>query len=84
LDSRKWAAEHEQALIDEAQKRSGFSPDRLRRYYKELRFDLDVTLVKGMMEYFDAAARLGILAKAPRLEWLPSGAHTQEGAATHV
>ncbi len=84
LDSRKWASEHEQDLIDEAQKRSGFSPDRLRRYYKELRFDLDVTLVKGMMEYFDAAARLGILAKAPRLEWLPTRTHTQEGAATHV
>lgn len=84
LASRKWAAEHEQELIREAQERSGFTPERLRRYYKELRFDLDVTLVKGMMEYFDAAARLGILKASPRLEWLPARlTTTQEGATTH-
>ena len=73
LVSRKWAAEHEPELIAEAQARSGFTPERLRRYYRELRFDLDVSLVKGMMQYFDAAARLGIIQKAPRLEWLPNG-----------
>ncbi len=83
LKSRRWAAEHEWELIDEAELRSGLKPDRLRRYYKELRFDMDVTLVKGMMQYFDMAAQFGILRKAPKLEWLPAGLATQQGATTH-
>jgi chorismate dehydratase len=83
LASRCWAVEHEQELIVEAQSRSGFAPERLRRYYRELRFDLDVNLMKGMMQYFDAAARLGILKKSPRIEWLPSKNTKQQGATTH-
>lgn len=83
LKSRRWATEHEQELIEEAQTRSGFTADRLRRYYKELRFDLDANLIKGMMRYFDEAVKLGILYKSPTLEWLPSGITTQQGATTH-
>jgi chorismate dehydratase len=80
LESRRWAAEHESELIAEAGKRSGFTPERLRRYYRELRFDLDVNLVKGMMEYFDRAVRVGALQAAPKLEWLPTNLKTQTGA----
>lgn len=83
LQSRRWAAEHEKELIQEAQTRSGLTPERLRRYYRELRFDLDVTLVKGMMQYFDAAAQMGIIRKAPKLEWLPARLAMQQGATTH-
>lgn len=80
LESRRWAAEHETELIAESQKRSGFTPERLRRYFRELRFDLDVNLVKGMMEYFDRAVRVGALQAAPKLEWLPTHSNTQTGA----
>lgn len=76
--SRKWAAEHEAELIDEAQQRSGFSPDRLRRYYRELRFDLDAGLIKGMTRYFEEAAKLGFIQKTPTLEWLPEGAQARQ------
>jgi chorismate dehydratase len=58
-ESRSWFGSHAERLAERYAPAFGLTSDRLLRYWHSLRFDLDVPMQQGLLQFYDLAARIG-------------------------
>jgi len=70
IESRAFGAAHRSHLAEKYAPHFRMAPDALERYWGELAFDLDPTMLDGLARFYDLAAEIGEIKKSPPLRWI--------------
>lgn len=70
LESRRYSAEHRGALASRHAARFGLSPELLESYWADLQYGLDEPMIAGLRAYYELAAAIGEIPRAPELRWV--------------
>lgn len=71
LESRDYFGRHAEALARRFAADFGLPADRLLRYWRSLRYELDDEMQQGLLRFYAAAAKLGEVPAVPTLRWTP-------------
>ena len=80
IASRAWFEQNAEVLAGRHAARFGMAPDRLLRYWRSLRYDLDARLEEGLVRFWECAVRLGEAPAVPALEWIEPARGPQRDA----
>jgi chorismate dehydratase len=72
-DSRAWFLEHEHEVAVRHAPRYRMSAARLEDYWRSLRFDLDPAMQRGLLHFYELAARLGEAPPVAALDFVETG-----------
>jgi chorismate dehydratase len=67
LAGKAWGRTHRGEVVEHARKRLFLSRAFMERYFRDLNYDLDAPKLAGLARYFDHAAKLREIARAPAL-----------------
>ncbi|HXV18939.1 MAG TPA: menaquinone biosynthesis protein [Candidatus Omnitrophota bacterium] len=70
LESKRWGLTHLDAVIEEAQNRTGLPTSTLKAYFSRLSYDLDAQLQKGLSLYLEKAVECGLLEEIGPFEFI--------------
>ncbi|MCI0434132.1 MAG: menaquinone biosynthesis protein [Gemmatimonadetes bacterium] len=79
IESRAWFERNAEALAGRHAERFGMAQDRLLRYWRTIRYDMDERLEQGLHRFWAYAVRLGEAPSVPALEWLAPLPHARRG-----
>jgi len=89
LDSKKWGDQNPEAILKEAEAKTGLPGELLKGYFSCLSYDFNEGLKCGLKLYYDYAIRCGILKRVKNFEEIDSRAtrhadpERNEGEASH-
>jgi chorismate dehydratase len=69
LASREYGARNRAELAERWGPHFGFEPRFLERYWSELAFDLDPSMIEGLRAFYALAAEIGEIPRVPELRW---------------
>jgi chorismate dehydratase len=76
LASRAYGLAHRAELAARWAERFGFGVEFLDRYWAGLSYELDDSMLRGLMTFYRLAAEIGEIPEAPRLHFAPSSGET--------
>lgn len=80
IASHAWFEQNAQVLAGRYATRFAMPADRLLRYWRSLRYDLDARREAGLVRFWECAVRLGEAPAVPALEWIEPARGLQRGA----
>jgi chorismate dehydratase len=76
IASREYGAAHREDLAARWAHRFGLAPERLARYWADLAYDLDPSMIEGLQTFYRMAAEIGEIPAAPEPRFLDVRAST--------
>lgn len=70
LDSRAYGAAHRAALAARYADAFGFPADFLERYWADLSYELDASMLEGLRAFYRLAAEIGEIPREPEIRWM--------------